>query len=128
MKLILVAVLALAAGPGWAALPDPPPPPQPRQYEPPKAQVEEDPACVAVVVQPKEPNANILLRNVCEIRVNFALCVRRSDDERPTLTRGSLSPAAVYDQDVPFTPKTRNFTHRSSFCAGVTCEVEEPDC
>ena len=117
----ILALLLLAA-------PVAPTPIVPRQYEPPKTQVDEDPACVVSVVQPKAPTANILLRNVCAVRVNFALCVHRSDDQQPTVTRGSLSPAAVYDQDVPFTSKTKTFTHRSNFCAGLTCEVAAPDC
>jgi hypothetical protein len=111
-----------------AALPPAPPQTQTRNYEPPKAQVDEEPNCLATTVEPKEPHAGILLRNACAVRVNFALCVRRSDDAKPLITHGSLSPAAVYGQDVAFTPKTRNFTHRSNFCSGLTCEVAEPDC
>ncbi|MDB5452850.1 MAG: hypothetical protein JWO33_1428, partial [Caulobacteraceae bacterium] len=105
----------------------PPPAASPRAYAPPKAEVGEEPTCLAETIA-SAPNAGILLRNTCPLRVNFALCVRRSDEDKAQVTKGSLSPAAVYAQDVPYTPKTQHFTHRANFCPGLMCEVAVPDC
>jgi hypothetical protein len=125
----LVASASLAlTGPALAAAPSGPPPTAPRPYEPPKAQVESDPTCLAETVESSRPNASILLRNTCAIRVNFALCIRRSDEAKGQISHGSLAPAAVYGQDVAFTPKTQHFTHRATFCSGLICEVADPDC
>jgi hypothetical protein len=122
-----LAALALA-GPALAAVTPAPPPPAPRPFLPPKAELGEEPSCLAETID-SAPNAGILLRNTCAIRVNFLLCVRRSDEAKGTVTRGSLAPEAVYSQDVPFTAKTRHFTHRAHFCPGITCEViTVPDC
>jgi len=120
------AILAIA-DPVLAA-PSAPIPIQPRTYEPPKVQVDGDPTCLAETVESTRPNASILLRNTCAVRVNFALCIRRSDEAKGQVTRGSLSPAAVYGQDVPFNAKTQHFTHKANFCSGLVCEVTEPDC
>ena len=121
MGLLILVGSALAA-------PSTPIPIQPRTYEPPKVQVEGDPTCLAETIDSARPNASILLRNTCAIRVNFALCIRRSDEPKGQVSHGSLAPAAVYGQDVAFTPKTQHFTHRANFCSGLTCEVADPEC
>jgi len=125
--LIAIGSLTLAV-PALAAAPSGPPATAPRPYEPPKAQIESDPTCLAETVDSARPNASILLRNTCAIRVNFALCVRRSDEAKGQVSHGSLAPAAVYGQDVAFTSKTQHFTHRANFCSGLTCEVADPEC
>jgi hypothetical protein len=125
----LVAIGSLVmAWPTLAAAPSAPPPTATRPYEPPKVQVESDPTCLAETIESARPTASILLRNTCAIRVNFALCVRRSDDAKGQVSHGSLAPAAVFGQDVAFTPKTQHFTHRANFCSGLTCQVADPDC
>ena len=125
---LLTAALVLALGaPALAAVTPPPQSVAPRPYEPPKADTGEEPSCLAETIE-SGPKAGILLRNTCALRVNFMLCVRRSDETKGVVTQGSLAPAAVYAQDVPFTAKTRHFTHRANFCPGLTCEVTVPDC
>jgi hypothetical protein len=122
-----LATLTLA-GSAVAAVSPAPQTPAPRPYQPPKAELGDEPTCLAETVD-SAPNAGILLRNTCAIRVNFILCVRRSDETTSTVTRGSLAPEAVYSQDVPFSAKTRHFTHRAHFCPGITCEVTTvPEC
>lgn len=127
-KLLTLAALALICGPALAATPVAPPPAAPRPYEPPKAQLAEEPSCLAETVQSDRADAGILIRNTCALRVNFALCVRRSDDTASTITRGSLSPADVYQQAVKFGSKTQTFHHASTFCPGLTCQVADPTC
>jgi hypothetical protein len=125
-SVLILAAVALA-GPALAA-PSAPIPIQPRTFEPPKAQIESDPTCLAETVESGKPNASILLRNTCAIRVNFSLCVRRSDEAKGQITHGSLSPAAVYGQDIVMGGKAQHFTHRANFCSGLVCEVVDPDC
>jgi hypothetical protein len=120
-------VLALGSS-ALAATTPPKPLGQPRPYEPPRVQVGEDPSCLAVTVERTGRGATILLRNVCALRVNWALCVRRSDDAKPMLAKGSLSPAAVGEQVIPFTSKTKTFAHAETFCTGIICEVATPEC
>lgn len=126
-RIAVLLALAAVAGPAMAGV-TAPPQTVTRPYEPPKAQIEDDAACLVEEVAAKAPDPGLLLRNTCAVRVNFALCVRRSDDAKPEVTKGSLSPAAVYARDVAFTAKTKHFTHRANFCPGLTCEVAEPDC
>jgi len=127
MRAVTALIVIAVAGPALAA-PTAPILIRPRTYEPPKAQIDSDPTCLAETVESTRPNAGILLRNTCAIRVNFALCVRRSDEAKGQVTHGSLAPAAVYGQGVTFTPKTQHFTHRANFCSGLICEVTDPEC
>ena len=124
---VALTLSTLLAAPALAAIAPPPRPAQPQPYVPPQA-IEEDRSCLDIVVEHSRPDAEILLRNTCALRVNFALCVRRSDDAQGAISRGSLSPSAVYGEPVRFTPQTKTFTHQATFCSGVTCKVAAPDC
>jgi hypothetical protein len=102
--------------------------PEPKPYEPPKVLVEDTASCLAVTVERSRQGATIFLRNTCAIRVNWSQCIRRSDDARPLISKGSLSPAAVDEQLIPFTSKTKTFAHSETFCSGLMCEVATPEC
>ena len=124
---LLAAAFVAFAAPALAAVTPPAQNPTPRPYQPAQAELGDEATCLAETID-SGPKAGILLRNTCALRVNFKLCVRRSDETKGVVTQGSLAPAAVYAQDIPFTAKTRHFTHRTHFCPGLTCEVEAPDC
>ena len=119
--------LALGSG-AWAATTKPTPLGEPKPYAPPKVQIDEEPSCLTLTIQRGGQGASVLLRNTCALRVNYALCVRRSDDAQPSISKGSLSPAAVDEQPVPFTSKTKTFAHAETFCSGIVCEVATPEC
>ena len=128
MKLAVGLGLSIALGlPALAAITPPPKSPPPQPYVPPQT-VEEDRSCLDVMVERIDPDAEIMLRNTCALRVNFALCVRRSDDAQGAVSRGSLSPTAVHGELVRFTPQTKTFTHKAAFCSGITCKVAAPEC
>lgn len=120
-------LLPLAAGPALAAVTPPPKAPTPQTYELPQLVAEEDRSCLEITVAPAQGGSEILLRNGCALRVNWALCVRRQD-EPPTLAHGSLSPAAVAAETVAQASREKTFTHRASFCSGITCKVVDPEC
>ena len=90
--------------------------------------VEDDASCVATTTQAAKDQTTIWVRNTCPLRINFALCIRRPEDREALVTKGSLSPAAVYDQVVTFKGKGREFKQVTNFCPGLTCEVAEPTC
>jgi hypothetical protein len=112
----------------FAATTPPKPIGQPQPYEPPKVQVEDTASCLEVSIERGGHGALIYLRNTCALRVNWSMCVRRSDDKKPMIAKGSLSPAAVDEQAVVFTSKTKTFAHAETFCSGVMCEVATPEC
>ena len=128
MRLVIAAAL-LAIGPAAQAATTPPKPiGEQKPYAPPVVQLDEDPSCLALTIQRGGQGASVLLRNTCALRVNYALCVRRSDDAQPMIAKGSLSPAAVDEQPIPFTSKTKTFAHAEAFCSGIVCEVATPEC
>jgi hypothetical protein len=101
---------------------------QPKPYEPPTMRLDEDPSCLALTIDRGAKAATVLVRNTCALRVNWSMCVKRSDDAAPTFAKGSLSPAAVDEHLIPFTSKTTTFAHAETFCSGLTCEVATPQC
>ena len=128
-KLVVAAAASLMLGSGALAATTPPKPlGEPKPYAPPKVQLDEDPSCLAVTIERKAKGATILLRNTCALRVNYALCIHRSDDAKPMFAKGSLSPAAVDEQPISFTSKTKTFAHAETFCSGIVCEVATPEC
>lgn len=101
----------------------------PRAYESTNTTIDEGEAsCLSTTVDRKGTQAVIWLRNTCEIRVNYALCVHRSDDAKYTLAKGSLSPGAADDQRVVLSSAAKTFVHKANFCSGIMCVVTEPNC
>jgi hypothetical protein len=126
--LLAAAALLVLGSAAFAATTPAKPIGTPRPYAPPKVQVEDTASCLAVTIERGGRGATIMLRNVCALRVNWAMCVRRSDDRKPMIAKGSLSPAAVAEEIVLFTAKTRTFAHSQTFCSGIVCEVATPEC
>lgn len=115
------------AGVATAAVKPAPTRAAPQPYAPPQAVGEEESSCLDVAVE-SGPPGQIHLRNTCAVRINFALCLRRSDQSKGALSKGSLSPADVYSTLTPPSAPGRTFTHRANFCSGLLCQVVEPDC
>lgn len=129
LRAALAAALALGLGGAAAAAVTPAPrPPAPQLYAPPQLAPEEDRTCLGVRVETDQVDAEILLRNNCALRINFALCVRRADEAGVQIATGSLSPAAVHGEIVRLGARSQAFTHRANFCSGVMCKVAPPEC
>jgi hypothetical protein len=118
----LLSILPLFAVPPAAVAPKAKDPSAPLQM------FEDEASCATTTTQAAKDQTTVLVRNTCPLRINFALCIHRPEDREALVTKGSLSPAAVYDQVVTFKGKGREFKQATNFCPGVTCEVAEPTC
>src|SRR4051812_17132423 len=92
----LISILPLFAVPPAAVAPKAKDAGAPLQF------VEDEATCVATTTQADKDQTTVWVRNTCPLRINFALCIHRPEDREPLVTKGSLSPSAVYDQVVTF--------------------------